>query len=328
MLAVVLRYISAGVAAAAVLLPAAAGAIVIRDDVADAVHLNLGVAEENVGKLLARRRLDCTATLIAPGWALTAAHCLTDMSRVRLEFEGQNVAARSWYVHKRWNNNERRGYDIGLIRLRTPVVGVTPATLYRGSDEVGQVGRIVGYGDHGDGQIGANDFDAQRRTAYNDIDAVAFAAGRPSVLVTDFDAPGDPGVLANEGTTAPGDSGGPLFIGTAIAGITSWGSSDYSTYGDLARYTRVSSFANWVDSILRRPGRAARRAYVGGPNRRISDLPSFRATAFEWGPLATYSHANSTLALDGPRAAVPEPTGLAVVMIGALLVTPRRARPA
>ena len=80
--------------------------------------------------------------------------------------------------------------------------------------------------------------------------AEAVRGRRPKVLVTRFDEPGD--ALTLEATAAAGDSGGPLLIEGAVVGITSWGSSVESLYGDVARYTRVSTYDRWLLRVMRR----------------------------------------------------------------------------
>lgn len=261
---------------------ASAPAIVIRHDIADADALALAADTPAVGKLLAGSRLESTATLIHPRWALTAAHSLTDLKRVNLEFAGQFVAGRDWYVHRRWNDNERQGFDIGLVRLASPITAVTPATLYTGRDERGKVGRLVGYGDHGDGLSGAVDFDQLKRAGENRIDDYERVRHRRRlVLVTDFDRPTAGDALPFEATTASGDSGGPLFIDGRLAGITSWGSRPFSEYGDVARYTRVSAFVRWIDKVIARKVRSRNLARIGRPGERIFDSrPLWRHHAF------------------------------------------------
>jgi len=62
-----------------------------------------------------------------------------------------------------------------------------------------------------------------------------------------------PDTLPHEGTTVPGDSGGPAFLKInrvwQVIGIVSSGSTD-SNYGDVAVFTRVSSHAEWIKSII------------------------------------------------------------------------------
>ena len=65
-------------------------------------------------------------------------------------------------------------------------------------------------------------------------------------------------VLCASGTSgnpSVGDSGGPLFVenrdGSATQiGIISWG-NDLGHYGMPTMYTRVSSYINWIKSIVR-----------------------------------------------------------------------------
>ncbi len=71
-----------------------------------------------------------------------------------------------------------------------------------------------------------------------------------------------------EGSSAPGDSGGPTFIEDGgewkLAGITSWGHNPWDEiyngqldprglYGDVANMTRVSQNADWIYSIIPEP---------------------------------------------------------------------------
>ncbi len=297
---------------AAVLACASPGwAIVIRHDVADADAIVAAAGDDAVGKLLNRNRLDCTATLIAPRWVLTAAHCVTDIRHPKLDFAGQRVAAKRWFVHSKWNDNERQGFDIALVKLAKPITTITPATLYRQRDEVGQAARLVGYGDHGDGLTGATGFDAQRRAGSNTIQRLERArGGKPHVLVTTFNQPTDPDALPDEATTAAGDSGGPLLLGDAVAGITSWGSSDFSEYGDVARYTRVSSFAKWIDRIM---GGKGTLAIEGAPGQRIL------------GGRHVWRDRDGSVFLYSSPASVPEPgAGLVLVVVMAPLLLRRR----
>ena len=70
------------------------------------------------------------------------------------------------------------------------------------------------------------------------------------------------GVL--EGIIAPGDSGGPAFIASQIAGIASYGASiskqgihpdiddvTNSSYGEIAAWQRVSYYQQWIDQTIR-----------------------------------------------------------------------------
>jgi hypothetical protein len=167
--------------------------------------------------------------------------------------------------------------------------GATTFDLYRNNDELEQGFTVVGYGDTGTGANGADPTSAGvKRFGYNVFDTTGPAEPGYDLipagfgLVADFDD-GTPqhdalgfnlglnelGYGGDEASTAPGDSGGPalLFDGARylIAGISSsfvnGGDADYdvtlgfaptnnNTFGDVFGYTRVSVFADGIDSAI------------------------------------------------------------------------------
>ena len=106
-----------------------------------------------------------------------------------------------------------------------------------------------------------------KRAGQNMIDAQGNGVTISSaILFADFDQPGVPGEsvvgsalpLALEYLSAPGDSGGGLFITqnsqTFLVGITSfgWGYRDDdadSDYGDLAGFISTTAYAGWISSV-------------------------------------------------------------------------------
>ena len=69
----------------------------------------------------------------------------------------------------------------------------------------------------------------------------------------EFDAP--PSGTALEGVGAPGDSGGPAFIEADgrlfLAGVSSASMNGKpGTYGLVDVYTRISSYADWVERTI------------------------------------------------------------------------------
>jgi hypothetical protein len=201
------------------------------------------------------------------------------------------VAARRVFVHPEWDGHFARGNDIAILEL----VDVAPAEaethdIFRGDDEVGRAGTLVGYGESGTGTEGSVLPHGTKRAGHNRFDALgeAFRAirGREdtlegALLALDFDngnkandAAGifvqakDLGLGLDEAFAAPGDSGGPTLLDGKIAGIHSHitqfkgvdgrtpdvdGEFFTSTFGEVMFDTRASYHADWIDRTLAAP---------------------------------------------------------------------------
>lgn len=187
-----------------------------------------------------------------------------------------------------------QGWDVALVRLERPVVGFGQTRLYSGTSELGMEVTVLGAGLAGrvGEDLAAND--AGTIHAFrNTIDRViSLEAG--GLLLYDFDdgtagkntlaneaafdALGQPvaggnilgrgsatGLTFLEGTSAPGDSGGPAFAdfgnGPELVGIVSWGVNPSepgnlygSGYGDVGTLMRVSAYEGWIASVIPEPG--------------------------------------------------------------------------
>lgn len=204
-----------------------------------------------------------TGVLIGSQWVLTTGHSLPfDMVSGSISigggthgFDGSQVI-----YHPNWLTppaplsqgqvSFSQGWDLALIQLSAPVLGVQPAQLYTGNMELGQAALFAGAGFVGTGttsfaeQSGtpvvhaamnvidrvisqheqgwpggtfAVDFDSGG-TTHNTLGNSGYFTLNPSGIVSED--PNDPsspnpllaGVDIVEGALAPGDSGGPAFI--------------------------------------------------------------------------------------------------------------------
>ncbi len=208
---------------------------------------------------------DCVATLVAPSWAVTAAHCISDFGKERIseaphevkilenkyeivdyfypkEFRDDNNAGKSisigGLIHITESDDINYEYDIALLKFSKPVKNITPIPLYTGKKEVGKKVLFLGWGDYATGEVGINRLftynDRKLRRAYNIVDAVS-----ETQLYFDFDDPrlNNSDALPLEGISGPGDSGGPALLKTA---------SGYAVVG-------ISSRGNYSDSLKSKP---------------------------------------------------------------------------
>ncbi len=239
----------------------AAHGIVIRHDVEPDAYL---ASEAGFPQLFALYRTkeghrDCIATLIAPQWAVTAAHCTEDAPFVaavaasghKVEASGAEAMIDRVVRHPEGENG--RTVDLALVHLSAPVA-VQPMQVYRASDEFGRTVLLPGWGGSGNGLDGLAPGDGLFRIAENRIDAA-----RDGWLIWEFDDPrsGTGRALAMEGISGPGDSGGPALVmtphGLAIAGVSAaqrtYGRAE-GLYGADEYYVRLSDYAGWIDSIV------------------------------------------------------------------------------
>jgi secreted trypsin-like serine protease len=200
-----------------------------------------------------------TGVLLYGGAAvLTAAHLFnSSTSNTSVFFEtasgSTTVSTSRVVVHPAYDAREGNS-DLALVWLTAPApADAQRYSLYRSTDEVGQVVDMVGYGVPGLGSTGTvigftgkpvrlkatNIFDAGIETVKNALgSAVGWSPAAGTQLLADFDngqtaqdALGrlinrpDLGTGQTEGLISRGDSGGPAFVQGKLAGIASYTSN-------------------------------------------------------------------------------------------------------
>jgi len=203
------------------------------------------------GALIRGLTYRCTATLIAPDVAITAAHCLVDEGWGDFGFTlDADLTDRvddiiPVLVHHQHPSFRDAGdftsigqrNDIGVIVLEQPIEGVA-VELIDPSDELAELRaetelRLCGYG--------REDWSAQGSAGVK-RDALVFVDELSDWEIQSTDEDPQP---------CRGDSGGPLFVETPerrwLAGLVSRAVGDTRMCASGAIYTRVAPYMEWID---------------------------------------------------------------------------------
>lgn len=224
--------------------------IVIRHDVSDSYYR---ASLADFPPLATLYQVGAHGTLIAPHWVVTAAHtvfCMTPGSYLDIGGRLREVEAR--YAHHRYQRGQE--HDIALVKLKQPVMYVTPARLYHLSDEVGQAIWFIGSGGSGNGKEG-------QTISYKENAGILRKAQNRVIDVDDgelfftFDEGDD--AMPLEGVSGNGDSGGPAFLSQNgifyLLGISSRNDSWFKSIGEYGVnevYTRISYYRDWIDKVM------------------------------------------------------------------------------
>jgi hypothetical protein len=151
--------------------------------------------------------------------------------------------AAAFIVHPRYSLARLTQNDVGLMVLTEPVTDVVPLPLAERSPRPGRTGTIVGYGDDGEGGSGRKRVGSVRlrrcpravRVDRGTVRLKKLLCWRPRRSASD---------------TCSGDSGGPLLVDGAVAGVHSGGIGTSSCPTSLSFDTNVVRYRSWIESVL------------------------------------------------------------------------------
>src|SRR5262249_31851404 len=189
----------------------------------------------------------CSGTLVSPSVVLTAAHCVASdpVGILTVFFPGgarANYFAKAFAIHPDYSSSQLAVADLALLLLESPVADVAPMPLATKTPRAGRKGTIIGYGQDETGTFGLKEFGTvtlkacPRKFPPGGLSRGQLAQSlcwRPKRRHQD---------------TCNGDSGGPLLVKSAVAGVTSGGFPDCP--GILSWDTNVVPFLSWITPHL------------------------------------------------------------------------------
>lgn len=185
-------------------------------------------------RLFVNGQQNCTATIIAPTYILTAKHCVSSSGTYTFRI-GSLDQTSGGTMATGVAITRHSTADLAIVRLDRSVSATYSPLGTASNVSVGQTVQVYGWGATCTGQPEINC--QSRYLKY---------AGVRVTSVSCRDYTGGVAVCAQriDGITAGGDSGGPMFASGRQVGVAS--TSDRST---RTAYTNITSYRSWISSV-------------------------------------------------------------------------------
>lgn len=185
-------------------------------------------------RLFVNGRQNCTATIIAPTYILTAKHCVSSSGTYTFRI-GSLDQTSGGTMATGVAITRHSTADLAIVRLDRSVAATYSPLGTASNVAVGQTVQVYGWGATCTGQPEINC--QSRYLKYANVRVT-------SVNCRDYT--GGVAVCAQriDGITAGGDSGGPMFASGRQVGVAS--TSDRAT---RTAYTNITSYRSWISSV-------------------------------------------------------------------------------
>ncbi|XP_006868196.1 PREDICTED: kallikrein-11 isoform X2 [Chrysochloris asiatica] len=210
--------------------------------------------------LFQKTRLLCGATLIAPKWLVTAAHCrkpqyIVHLGEHNLQHQDgceQTRTATESFPHPEYNNslpNKDHRNDIMLVKMAAPAVitrAVRPLALPSHCVTAGTRCLISGWGTTSSPQL-----HLPHTLRCANITIIEHSECEDAYPGNITDTMVCASVREEGKDSCQGDSGGPLVCNGSLQGIISWGQDPCAVSKKPGVYTKVCKYVDWIQKTMK-----------------------------------------------------------------------------